>query len=422
MGSTAMAARLSLVVLVVLVALPCFLARRGGGRHVDRTEEERRDTRRKLSEQRDPRRGGWRGREEESRAEEKERRSQSLEILRKPFDKILSYEDSKIFKDLIKKKINDKTQDAIDITTKQSTADEEIKSSNEKGEATTEQIESDDPMVSFENIADMENNEALAEDVAIHSEEGSSKVITQVFVKSKQEGTIVNIKGRKAVIKKRKRGRRPETNPNLKALSGITNRRILPNSANKLKSTNDREEYPRRLRTGGRQYRVKKRRRQKGATRGQLHNIIQTGQETEEITPVMQKHNKSNKEQEKQLPHQDLGDSFQITNLFEYPSFSAENMKDNLNPSSRLPFRTTNLADVNFAQFDSQFGMLPQRSRPIFRTQTPGYPDTVPNSIYQQQQQLKPQPSPPAWRSVFRGHPAQGIDMDTGAYSFTTNL
>merc|ERR1711892_608730 len=115
MGSTAMAARLSLVVLVVLVALPCFLARRGGGRHVDRTEEERRETRRKLSEQRDPRRGGWSGSGEESRAGEKERRSQSLEILRKPFDKTLSYEDSKIFRDLIKKKI-----DAIDIRTKQS--------------------------------------------------------------------------------------------------------------------------------------------------------------------------------------------------------------------------------------------------------------------------------------------------------------
>merc|ERR1711892_372304 len=138
MGSTAMAARLSLVVLVVLVALPCSLARRGGGRHVDRTEEERRETRRKLSEQRDPRRGGWRGRGEESRAGEKERRSQSMEILRKPFDKTLSYEDSKIFRDLIKKKIDEKTQDAIDITTKRSTTDEKIKSSKEKVEATTE--------------------------------------------------------------------------------------------------------------------------------------------------------------------------------------------------------------------------------------------------------------------------------------------
>merc|ERR1711892_701053 len=145
MGSTAMAARLSLVVLVVLVALPCSLARRGGGRHVDRTEEERRETRRKLSEQRDPRRGGWNGRGEESRAVKKERRSQSLETLRKPFDKTLSYEESKIFRDLIKKKIDEKKQDAIDIATKQSTTDEEIKSPNEKGEATTEQIEIVDP-------------------------------------------------------------------------------------------------------------------------------------------------------------------------------------------------------------------------------------------------------------------------------------
>merc|ERR1711892_691484 len=295
MGSTAMAARLSLVVLVVLVALPCSLARRGGGRHVDRTEEERRETRRKLSEQRDPRRGGWSGRGEENRAGEGERRSQSLEILRKPFDKTLSYEDSNIFRDLIKKKIDEKTQDAIDITTK-STTDEEIKSPNEKGEATTEQIETDDPIVSFENNTDMENNKAHAEDVEIDSEEGSGKVINQVFVNSKQEGTIVNISGRKAVIKKRKRGKRPETNPNLKALSEITNRRILPNSGNKLKSSNDRAEYPRRISTGRRQYRVKKRRRQGGATREQRHNI-QTGQETEEMALIMQKLNISNKEQ-----------------------------------------------------------------------------------------------------------------------------
>merc|ERR1711892_1247377 len=421
MGSTAMAARLSLVVLVVLVALPCSLARREGGRHVDRTEEERRETRRKLSEQRDPRRGGWSGSGEESRAGEKERRSQSLGILRKPFDKTLSYEDSKIFRDLIKKKIDEKTQYATEKTTKQSTTDEEIKSSKEKVEATTEQIESYDPVVSFENDTDMENDKAHAKHVEIDSEEGSGKVINKVFVKSKQEGIIVNINGRKAVIKKRKRGRRPETKPTLKALSEITKRRILPNSGNKLKSSSDRAEFPRRLSTGGRQYRVKKRRRQGGVTRGQLHNI-QTDQETEEITPVMQKQNISNKEQETQLPQQNLRDSFKITNVFEYPSFSVENVKDNPNPSLQVPFHTTNLADVNFAQFDSQFGVLPQRSRPIFRTQTPGYQDTLPNTIYQQQQLLKPQPSPPAWRSMFRGHPAQGIDMDTGAYSFTTNL
>merc|ERR1712106_132142 len=113
------------------------------------------------------------------------------------------------------------------------------------------------------------------------------------------------------------------------------------------------------------------------------------GQETEEITPVMQKLNISNKEQEKQQQQQNLRDSCKITNVFEYPSFSAENVKNNLNPSLQLPFSTTNLADVNFSQFDSQFGVLPQRSRPIFRTHTQGYPDRVPNSIYQQQQLLQ---------------------------------
>merc|ERR1711892_605161 len=184
MGSTAMAARLSLVVLVVLVALPCSLARRGGGRHVGRTEEKRRETRRKLSEQRDPRRGGWIGRGEESRGGEKERRSQNFDILRKPFDKVLSYEDSKIFRDLIKKNIDEKTQDAIDITTKQSTTNERIKSPNEKVYSTTEQIESDDPIVSFENNTDIEHTE----NVEIDSEEDSGKVINKELVKSIQKG------------------------------------------------------------------------------------------------------------------------------------------------------------------------------------------------------------------------------------------
>merc|ERR1712106_197412 len=226
----------------------------------------------------------------ERRAGEKERRSQNLDILTKPFDKTLSYEDSKIFRDLIKKKIDEKTQDAIDITTKQSTTDEEIKSPNEKGEATTDQIEMDDPIVSFENNTNRENNKVHEQDVEIDIEEGSGKVINQVFVNSKQEGTIVNINRRKAVIKKRKRGKRPETNPNLKALSEITNRRILPNPGNTLKSSNGRAEYPRRLSNGGRQYRVKKRRRQGGANREPLNNI-QTGEETEEIASIMQKQN-----------------------------------------------------------------------------------------------------------------------------------
>merc|ERR1711892_871464 len=230
MGSTAMAARLSLVVLVVLVALPCSLARGGGGRHVGRTEEERRETRRKLSEQRDPRRGGWIGRGEESRAGEKERRSQNLDILRKPFDKVLGYEDSKIFRNLIKKNIDEKTQDAIDKPTKQNTTNERIKSPNENVYSTTEQIESDDPIVSFENNSDIEHTE----NVEIDSEEYSGKVINKELLKSIQERTIVNLNGRKAVIKKRKRGQRPETKPTLKALSEITNSRILPNSGNKL--------------------------------------------------------------------------------------------------------------------------------------------------------------------------------------------
>merc|ERR1712106_62361 len=269
----------------------------------------------------------------ERRAGEKERRSQNLDILRKPFDKVLSYEDSKIFRDLIKKKNDEKTQDAIDITTKQSTTNERIKSPNEKVYSTTKQIESDDPIVSFENNTDIEHTE----DVEIDSGEDSGKVINKELVKSIQEGTIVNINGRKAIIKKRKRGRRPETKPTLKALSEITNRRILPNSGNKLSTSNGRAEYPRRLRTGGRQYRVKKRRRQGGANREQQHNI-QTGEETEEIATVMQKLNISNKEQEKQLPLQNLGDSFKITNVFEYPSISIENVKDNPNPYLQLPF------------------------------------------------------------------------------------
>merc|ERR1712106_977651 len=125
---------------VLSTCLPPLLAREQG-RDADRTEEEDMWTGLRRTGERHG--GNYQNKEIlEEEAGEGERRSQSLEILRRPFDKTLSYEDSKIVRDLIKKKIDEKTQDAIEITTKLSTTDEKIKSSKEKVEATTEQIES----------------------------------------------------------------------------------------------------------------------------------------------------------------------------------------------------------------------------------------------------------------------------------------
>ena len=78
-----------MVLLVVLVTLPCCLARRGRGGQQYRTEAERRETRRKLLEQRDPRRAGWSGSATRSRAGEVERRRQSLENQESPLRKHL---------------------------------------------------------------------------------------------------------------------------------------------------------------------------------------------------------------------------------------------------------------------------------------------------------------------------------------------
>jgi hypothetical protein len=76
-----------------------------------------------------------------------------------------------------------------------------------------------------------------------------------------------------------------------------------------------------------------------------------------------------------------------------------------------------NLANMNFAQFDAQFGVLQQ-------ARTENIPNPISYTNQHQLQILQPELSQAQGRShnLFRGHPAQGIDIDTGAYSFTTRL
>merc|ERR1711892_462920 len=117
MGGTTMAVRLSLVVLLVLATLPCPLAHRVRGGRNYRTEDDRRETRRRLAGQRDPRRGRWNERGRVNRVGEAERREEGLKQFRQPIETTLLYEDSRIFRDLVRKKVYDDKQEDIEITT-----------------------------------------------------------------------------------------------------------------------------------------------------------------------------------------------------------------------------------------------------------------------------------------------------------------
>ena len=192
----------SLVLLVVLVTLPSCLARRGrGGQHY-RTEEDRRETRRKLSEQRDPRRAGWSESETRSRAGEGERGRQSLEKSRKPFLETVTYQDiSTIFGDFEQKSTQD---DKHRSNEEQRGRTVEIDTLDKEQDITPENVERE---VSSEIDSAKQNYIESTTDFTMIDEEGSGEVPDTALHKTKKEGTIVTINGRKAVVKKRKRGK-----------------------------------------------------------------------------------------------------------------------------------------------------------------------------------------------------------------------
>merc|ERR1711942_237599 len=127
MGSYTMAARLSLVLLLVI-----SLSWSMGDRRVRyRTEEDRRETRKKLALQRDPRRswvgtGGPETRRSGPGSVGQESRRSSIKISRKLFEENLSNRNNRIFKELIQKKKND---DKVDTFVEKSNINEEAFSS-----------------------------------------------------------------------------------------------------------------------------------------------------------------------------------------------------------------------------------------------------------------------------------------------------
>ena len=429
--------------LVVLVALHCSLAKRGRGRQNYRTEEDRRETRRRLSEQRDPRRGGWSGRGAVFRAGEVERRGQSLKQFRKPLETSLAYEKSIIFRDLVRKKVFP----GLTFISKIDQNIERKKVYDDKQhdmEVTTEHYERDtsteiffDDSIDFtddESNVDNLHSKELSEVFGMINEEGSGEIQDTLLSNNEKEGKIVTINGRKAVIKKRKRGQKPENNLNPKPLSEITNTKITPNSGNlvqdnNVQSTNYSAKYPRRFSKAGRQFRVKKRRRQEAATRGGNRNM-KTEEETDEniLKLVMQNEENSNEPINIQNePQQSFTGSFKIQKPFEDLTFPVQKTTlFALNPSPQLPFNTIDLSNINFSQFDAQFGqsIQLQPTRSIFKTQNIKYPTTGSLTNHHKSQSRQPQPSPERSRSMdlFRGHPVQKIKMNSGSYSFTTRL
>merc|ERR1711892_1023008 len=261
MGGTTMAVRLSLVVLLVLAALPCPLAHRGRGGRNYRTEDDRRETRRRLAGQRDPRRGRWNERGRVNRVGEAERREEGLKQFKQSIETTLLYEDSRIFRDLVLKKVYDDKQEVIEITTEQYDRDTStVTVTNNDSEYSSEKVNIED----FTEVSISINEEGSGEGLDIFENK-----TPPTEVKIKKEGQTVTINGRRAVIKKRRRGKRPENTDDHKPLNEITNTKISPNYSgnprqdnNEQQSTNYSAKYPRRLDKEGRQFRVNKRRRQ----------------------------------------------------------------------------------------------------------------------------------------------------------------
>jgi len=407
MGDSAnMAAKLSLIVLTILGALLFTQARRGGYR----TEEDRRETRRKLLEQRDPRRAGWSpGRS----GEDLEGRRQSVRISRKPVAETLSYQDTRIFRDLIQKKINDEKEDITEDTTEQIVEIKDMfESLDDNQEITTEHFVSQQIDKEFTQNDEFDTN----------LEEGSGEISETSTEQAHTEATVILVNGRKAVIRKRKRGKMTETS--IKPLIVNT---IGRNSVKQ--STNYRVKIARNQKKEGRQYRVKKRRRQGGARTRQESGTTNTqSREEDKNTLVMQKQDKSNmiiSIQHKLPPIPAIKNTVETPNLFENLNVPAKN---NLGSSLPLPLRTTDFASADFAQFDAQFGGSPQSRIPTTRRiETVSYPNTGFNTYSKYPQFQHPRTSPPPVesyrsRSLFRGHPATGVDMETGAYSITIRL
>jgi hypothetical protein len=272
--------------------------------------------------------------------------------------------------------------------------------------------------VSSEIDITMQNYIESTKDFVMINEEGSGEVPDTAQGNTKKEGTIVTINGRKAVVKKRKRGKKAKPSLSPAPLSEILNRKIIPSPAstaqhNNQQSDNYRAKYPRRFSKEGRQFRVKKRRRQGAATINK-----ETREETAENNEIMQKQKNANENillQNEPLSQISSQTSFKIPKLFEDLSFPVTNV--DFKPSLQLPFSTIDLANINFAQFDAQFGVLQQA-----RTENIRHP--ISYTTQPQLRILQPELSQAQGGSpnLFRGHPAHGIDMDTGAYSFTTRL
>merc|ERR1719481_919239 len=141
--SCTMAAKLSLVWLGVLLCLSCSL----GGRQRFRTEEERRNTRKKLAEQMDPRRARI-GTANIGGVGDQETRRSSIKLSRKLFQDTLSNQDNNILRDLIHKRIEDDKHAKTNASTEQSDNNNQmifnININSDKKDVSAENMETSD--------------------------------------------------------------------------------------------------------------------------------------------------------------------------------------------------------------------------------------------------------------------------------------
>jgi len=370
----------------VVVSLSCSSGR--GRRY--RTEEDRRETRRKQAMQRDPRRswlgtGGPETRRSGLVSVGQESRRSSITIARKLFEESLSTRDNRIFRELIK---NRNKFDELDTMAENINKNEEdilnsnIISSDDIHDETTVDTKTGD----LDNKSQKEGQEVdnLSTNVNL---EISGETPYKLGKKTKAGGAVVTINGRKAVIKKRKRGE-------------ISNMKVSKIKDRQLDVESEHNNIIRVQHKTGRQYRVKKRRRQEGVTRRQQSDRNKNTTDMQQQKTSSNNQNQSIKMVTKQnnsvLPGFDSGSTIQFS------------------------FLTPDLANADFAQFDSKFGGLlpPQATTPSI-SQSYTHTNTIrsPHFLHN-----KPSPSPRTSWKLFKDHPAKGINMDTGAYSFTVSL
>lgn len=378
--------------LLVVAALPCPFAQRGRGGHNYRTEEDKRETRRRLAGQRDPRRGGWNGRGGLEKVEVRKIGGIFRQV-EKPEKATLTYGDSRIFRDLVQK--NEIIQE-VEINRKQ------IQEVNLKANFINGDTES-----LFDNTNDEEGSSEFLETPG-------NKVHSLTETDNKKRYKSVTINGRKTIIKKLKRGKTSKRKlgsnlaineiVNLKSSQNYTGYQIQDKT---VQASSARVNPTRTLNKKGIMLVIQRKRQEGTSGKQNLDSRIQEEGADENKVKFSNKHFSR-----KTVVELSSKNSFKLPKLFEDLSFPlqnrgnfAENLRQATLPDINLPSNTLSFSNLDFSLFDAQFGgsVPPQ---PAYKNSQ--YADPIIRPPLPQIKQIQPP------ENVFqRPPPAQNTDSDS---------